>query len=150
MNDIDLQLERFAYAPTGTFGRMTMPDGEILYTVEDPWRGNRRGESCIPEGDYLCTPRRYHRGGYPAVHITGVPSRSLILFHVANSQRDVRGCVGVGQDLGWVHGQWAITSSLRGFARFMEHWGGKDFTLRVAPYEPESIHRSNHDSTCAL
>ena len=148
----DLILERFAYAPTGAFGRVAMPDGETLYTVEDPWRGNRQGESCIPEGRYLCEPRRFHRGGYDAVHVTGVPSRNLILFHVANSQNDIRGCIGVGQRLGWVHGQWAILDSRSGFARFMEHMGGRDFILDVTRYAPDDMIRTTlstpNTSTC--
>jgi hypothetical protein len=138
----DLTLERFAYAPSGTFGRMAMPDGEILYTVEDPWRGNARGESCIPEGRYVCEPRPFHRGGYPAVHVTDVPDRQLILFHIANSPVDVRGCVGVGQRLGWVHAQWAVLDSRAGFARFMEHYKDRVFVLDITRYAPDDMVRT--------
>jgi hypothetical protein len=144
-----LIIDRFAYTPNGTFGRMTMPDGEILYTVEDPWRDNRRGESCIPEGVYTCVPRPFHRGGYPAIHVTGVPGRSLILFHVANSQNDVRGCIGPGESLGWVHGQWAVTNSRRAFGTLMRHYGGKDFTLTVRQYVPDRITALQHQPPCA-
>jgi hypothetical protein len=146
---MNLTIDRIAYTPMGTFGRMTMPDGEILYTVEDPWRDNRTGESCIPEGVYRCVPRRFHRGGYDAIHVTGVPGRSLILFHVANSQNDIRGCIGPGESLGWVHGQWAVTASRRAFGKLMRHYGGKDFTLTIRQFAPKRINQINYETQCA-
>lgn len=137
----DLIIERFAYTPHGTFGRMEIPDGQLLYTVEDAWLSNRRGVSCIPEGDYDCEPRPFHRGGYPAVHITNVPGRSLCLFHIANTHHDIGGCIGPGIALGWVRGVWAVTQSKIAFARFMEHFGTRRFQLRIQQYVPDDMKR---------
>jgi len=115
-----IELVRRAQMSFGTYGTIVMPDGQILATVERPWLNNAASISCIPAGEYECRPRRYNRGGYDAVEITNVPDRSYILFHVANVPTDVRGCVGVGNDFGFVKSQWAVTSSKLAFAEFMD------------------------------
>jgi hypothetical protein len=120
---IKITLTRFAWTPFGTFGQISLPDGQTLFTVEQPWNENKTGESCIPQGKYECKPRPYYRGGYEAIEITKVPGRRYILFHIANVPADVRGCIGVGSHLGWVKGSWAVTSSRTSFIEFMRQLG---------------------------
>jgi hypothetical protein len=129
-------LERFAYAPSGTFGRLYLPSGKVLFTVEDRDNNNAKGDSCIPEGEYLCVPSRYHRGNYEAYEITGVPGRSRILFHTGNTSGDVDGCVAVGVNTGFVGNMWAVTSSRQAFEEFMQEMKGQKFTLQVRFYQP--------------
>jgi hypothetical protein len=136
-------LERFAYAPQGTFGRMYLPSGLTLFTVEDRDNNNAKGDSCIPEGEYECVPSRYHKGGYDAYEITGVPGRSRILIHAGNTSRDVDGCVAVGLSLGFVGGLWAATESKSAFQKFMQEVAGQKFTLQVRFYQPTENIRSN-------
>jgi len=126
----DLTIKRFCYAPFGVYGMLSLPGGQRLYTVEKPWLGNRPGESCIPTGIYDCAPRYYYGGGYDAIEVLDVPNRSHILFHIANVPADVKGCIGVGVDTGWVKGQWAVTSSQNAFAEFMRQMD-REFTLEI-------------------
>jgi hypothetical protein len=133
-----LIVERFAYTDMGTFGRMSV-GGQTLYTVERPWLDNRPNTSCIPEGTYRCTPRRFNRGGYDAVEIQGVPGRSHILFHVGNTMHDVVGCIAVTHKLGQINGVWAGLHSRNAFDLFMEHYGNGEFTVRVGRYEPGNM-----------
>ena len=121
-----LKLERFAYSPVGTFGTLWLPENEILYTVERPWLDNQKRISCIPEGNYICLPRKYYRGGYDAIHITNVPYRSYILFHRANTMHNVEGCIGVGTQLGAIHNLWAVLNSRNGFDLLMA-WAREEF-----------------------
>lgn len=94
-----LILRRVAHRPDGMAGVLLInsPFGDLplCLTLEDPWRGNRVGESCIPAGTYLC-----RRGVSPKFGETyealDVPGRSNILFHWGNTQLDTRGCVLVG------------------------------------------------------
>lgn len=130
-----LVLTRFCWSPYGVYGSLTLPDGQVLFTVERPWLENKPMVSCIPEGTYSCRPRYYNKGGYEAVEILEVPGRSYILFHVANSPGDVKGCIGLGTDLGWVHGQWAVVSSKNAFAEFMKYYQGKEFKLKITHYK---------------
>lgn len=121
-------LERFAYSPMGTFGRIIM-EGFECYTVERPWAGNRPRESCIPEGTYRLAPCVFERGGYASFEILDVPDRSLIKIHVGNTKDDVLGCVALGRSLGLVGGMWAVTHSRAAFSDWM----------RIMPREQSSI-----------
>ena len=123
-------LERFCYSEQGTFGTLTLPSGSELSTVEKPWQNNEASVSCIPIGKYKCEPRRFNRGGYAAVEITGVEGRTHILFHIGNTVKDVVGCVAVGTRLGVVGRSWAVINSTDAFASFMsEVGGGFDLTI---------------------
>lgn len=129
-----LTLERFAYTPMGTFGKIVV-DGAVLYTVERPWLNNAPSVSCIPEGTYKCKPRRYFRGGYDAAEVTGVPNRSYILFHKGNTMMDSAGCILVCSSLGCLNGLWAGLGSKQAFAVFMDEYGGKEFELTITRKE---------------
>lgn len=131
-----LTIARFAYSPLGTFGTLTLPtSGITIYTVERRWLDNKPRISCIPEGVYICKPRTYFRGGYPAIEITDVPGRSDVLFHKANVPSDVMGCVGVGMSLGALKTEWAVLESGQAWDRFMAECG-KGFELTITQYVP--------------
>lgn len=120
-----ITLERFAYTPMGTFGKLTMPEFSC-YTVEKPWRDNKPFVSCIPEGEYDLKLGMYNRGGYPAYEVMNVPNRILIKIHVANTMDDVLGCIGPGLALGYVENKWAVTSSKAALKTFMEAMDGDE------------------------
>ena len=132
-------LQRFAYTPHGTFGRILLPAGGEVVTIEDPPNANRTGASCIPEGTYPCVPSRFNKGGYDAFEITNVPGRSLIKGHVANTTHDVRGCVGIATSLSFMRGRWAVSGSRQGFGRFMAVYGGRRFELAIESFRPEVV-----------
>jgi hypothetical protein len=136
MADADLTITRFCYADTGTFGMMTV-SGYHLYTVEQPWNGNKQGASCIPEGDYTCKPAYYHRGGYKAIEIFGnnpewiKDGRSKILIHKANWPHQLRGCIAPVSDWGCVSDMVGGPDSGNAFKIVMDAFGSNDFLLRI-------------------
>ena len=127
-----LVLRRFCYGPpeVGTFGTVEVA-GHLLYTVEPSWLDNEVAASCIPEGIYDCKPTRYHRGGYPAIEVVGVPGRSRILFHRANSAKDLAGCIAPGMRLGTLYNSWAVLASAAAFSILMRHYGDRGFRLEI-------------------
>lgn len=67
------------------------------YTLELPWKKNRKRVSCIPEGRY--NVRKRHSAKYKDhLHILDVPDRSFILIHEANYVRQLLGCIAVGEN----------------------------------------------------
>jgi len=98
-----LVIERFAATKFGTLGTLSLESEGVIvdgYTVELPWRGNRRNESCIPPGIYRA--QRHDSPKFGTTYwIRDVPDRSEILVHAANSQSDLDGCIGPGADYGW-------------------------------------------------
>jgi hypothetical protein len=92
-------LQRIVGSSHGTLGYLLLPGARIM-TFEEEDQGNRPGVSRIPAGVYRCKRRRYNKGGYDTWEVTGVPGRSLILFHVINTEEDTEGCIGVGLQVG--------------------------------------------------
>ena len=98
-----LYLERFAYTPEGTLGRLMLPD-QTLYTLEPPWRDNQVNISCIPEGTYIV--KRNTTGRWRYYGVQDVPGRTHIEIHPANrvlspgtGRRVLEGCIAPGLDL---------------------------------------------------
>lgn len=128
---MELALLRTENTPDGVFGLLTVGTTQ-LHTVEDDWKDNQPGESCIPAGRYVLRRTTYYAGGYETFWITNVPGRSRILIHRANTEEDVKGCVGVGLRRGklWVRDEddpahplvekRAVVSSRQAFAAFMK------------------------------
>lgn len=137
-------LMRFAPTGDGVFGRMGK-----WFSIEEEDLNNRPNVSCIPEGLYICRRTRYNRGGYETFEVTNVPGRSHILFHIANTEEDIEGCIGLGtrlgtlrvkdEDTGELRYKLAVLESKKAFQEFMESMKGIDeFMLRVVSYtEPE-------------
>lgn len=128
-------LERFAYTPFGTFGRLAV-DGFQCYTVERPWLNNKVGQSCIPEGEYELSPGRFNRGGYRAYQLMDVPGRSLIKIHIGNTMDDVIGCIAPGMSLGYLNNKWGVTNSKTAFDRFMDVMDGEKGRVEIIQYLP--------------
>lgn len=110
----------------GTFGVMINDDAGIPInaTIEKIWKNNEPFHSCIPEGEYTC--KRFSSARHPdTFEITNVPGRKACLFHIANLDDDVEGCVGVaeGFDPVWNKKEnrqdYGVVSSAGGFSQFM-------------------------------
>ena len=125
---MDVLLERFAYTPHGTFGRLHAGDWSC-FTIERPWLHNERNVSCIPTGRYRLRLGMHRRNtpdpsdDYPAYEVEGVPGRSLIKIHVGNTLDDLKGCIALGTYLGYINSHWAVGSSQAAYARFMMAMG---------------------------
>lgn len=120
-----LSVERIGSSPWGTFGRLHL-DGWECVTVEPQWRGNARGESCIPAGTYQLAMRESpvvaRTSGGDFAHgweVTGVPGRTFIMIHPGNWARNSDGCVLVGRDFAVIGHIPGVTSSRDTFADLM-------------------------------
>jgi hypothetical protein len=122
-----ITLTRHEYGEQGTRGRLVLPDGWECLTIELPWRGNRVGKSCVPEGVYDLALRRSGvverttNGDYlEGWEVTGVPGRTYIMVHVANVPSELAGCIAVGQRPSTMWGLPAVSNSQRTFDVLME------------------------------
>ena len=82
-----------AYFKEGTNGTLFNSDRFLCYTIELPWKDNKRNVSCIPEGQYEIEPRFSKRFKHHLI-LKDVKGRSFILFHPANDAlKDLEGCI---------------------------------------------------------
>lgn len=93
-------------------------DKPLCLTLEDPWRNNRVGESCVPAGLYHCYRYPSRNFGFTFV-LRNVPGRTGILFHWGNTQADTRGCILVGRAFGAMDDRMDIEFSLKAFNALM-------------------------------
>lgn len=137
-----LFLTRFAYAPDGTFGQLELPDGQVIYTVEQPWNANKESASCIPDGVYSLAMRRSpvvertSGGEYPeGWEVTDVPERTYIMLHPGNWPDDVAGCIAVGDDYRIIRGANAVANSQATFNRLMKALDpDEDWQIDIRPF----------------
>lgn len=113
-------VKRVAILEEGAFGVMLFLGTPFAVTLE---RTFDDGLPIIPAGRYTCKSRRYIRGDYPTFEITGVAGHSLLLFHKANWETDLEGCVGVGESFEVLDGRLGIAQSGKGFTEFMAKVG---------------------------
>lgn len=138
-------LWRDGYTEMGTFGRLILPSGRELYTVERPWLSNRQSVSCIPEGVYTLGSRfsnvvkRTSGGKYSqGWEVQSVPGRSYIMLHPGNTMDDLEGCIAVGDSLGYVKGKWAVLNSRKAFDVLMDELARqREWLLEIRRYAPE-------------
>jgi hypothetical protein len=81
------------YFDEGVNGTLFCNGKYICNTIELPWKNNKTGISCIPEGKYdLKLRRSEHLGEH--IQLIKVPGRKWILIHTANdAKRELRGCI---------------------------------------------------------
>lgn len=123
----EIELQRFAFKPTYTIGRLILPNWNSSYfcnTLEDPDRGldhlgsdgvynghddesdcsqNKiKTTTCIPYGRYQMvyynSPKFTPRYGTWMPVLLEVPHYSGILFHPGNDAKDTDGCILLGEN----------------------------------------------------
>lgn len=138
-------LERFSYAPDGTFGRLKFPNGFECFTVERPWIGNQVKISCIPEGVYFLGLRespvvkRVTNGRYEdGWEVEDVPGRTYIMIHPGNWPKNFQGCIGVGDEYKLIGSSMGVSNSQDTFDKVMEIMNTRsDWELLIKQYRPE-------------
>lgn len=82
------------YYPDGTNGHLTVDiaPGLACYTIELPWKNNKRKVSCIPEGTYKAKKHHSEKHGN-VLWLQKVPGRSMVYMHSANDAlKELEGC----------------------------------------------------------
>jgi hypothetical protein len=139
-----VRLERYASLPFGTFGRLILGE-HAWFTVEPPWRNNRRNVSCIPPGVYPLRKAIHHistpdpNDDYEVYEIAEVENRTAIHIHIANVPADVIGCVGPGTIKPEIRaGELGVWNSRIAFDEFMMAMNDEEGEIEVvyvSPYE---------------
>lgn len=132
-------LERYAYAPTYTAGRLCLGDEASLDTLERPWKPGLPGgmpfESCVPDGEYRLLRHARPNGDvvlalrnpnlgvyYSKASIPAEGGRYLILIHAANYVEQVQGCIAPGCGQTITDNRMMVTSSRRAMAQLMDYY----------------------------
>ena len=127
---LKLKLIRKAHNSLGTKGILEVPGlDNHLFTIENPWLDNKKTDSCIPTGTYICKPVNSPRFG-KTIEVTNVPNRSHILFHAGNSPDDTDGCILLGLYSTKWDRMW-ISNSKAAVIDFLNAVGREPFELEI-------------------
>lgn len=70
-----------------------------IKSIELPWKDNQHDISCIPEGEYICTPYTSPTKIPPNVFLLqNTAPRTSVEIHVANFASDLKACIAPGLD----------------------------------------------------
>ena len=103
-------LRRYQQTEEWTLGYIETVEGRLLHTLELPWRGNVPNVSRIPADRYSMRPEggdlkriRLHGGTVAdlSISITPMTARTQCDLHVGNWTSQIRGCILVGEGMGW-------------------------------------------------
>ena len=124
-------LIRFNSSPEFTQGMLIDPEWKLFcYTLEPPWINNDKNISCIPFGLYQCVINDHVKtdgNSYKAYELKSVPKRTDIEIHVGNYVDDTKGCILLGDKLGYK----SVFASTPAFDRFMEQTNNDDILLDI-------------------
>lgn len=128
-----LTLKRTSDDGKRTMGQMVV-GGTTLFTLEEPWKDNARGISCVPPGTYPVVPHGW--GGEPvkfkrAYRLTNTGPRVAILIHSGNTTDDIEGCILVGMTKGTLKGKDAVLRSREALDLLRSFIGKNGFTLVI-------------------
>jgi len=128
---------RMKRSSQGTLGMLCV-GGFRCYTLELPWKDNKRNVSCIPRGSYKVETRLSPKFGN-VYWVREVPERTFILIHSGNWAGDIsegfkshaNGCILLGQKRGLLANQLAVLNSGITVRRFMRTLQYQPFTLDI-------------------
>ena len=119
-----------SYLPDRTVGRLTVHhDNLTLMTLELPDNDNEVNISCIPTGNYIC--KRDNTGKHRFYKITDVEGRTDIEFHIANTIKDLAGCIGLGLSF---DDEYNLVSSAKACNMLLDSMNDEDFILCIRDY----------------
>ena len=106
---MELTLKRVLITDDGVAGVLIKGNRPVCLTLEEEWRNNAKGLSCIPVGSYLCK-KITRPSGMITYQVMNVPGRTAILFHPGNTEADIEGCILTGKEFGEIVGKDEDTS----------------------------------------
>jgi len=112
---VKVKLKRVAGDDNRSFGVIVKDNFPLCVTLEDPWKDNKVGLSCIPAGTYKVV--RVHSPHFGSVwQVLDVPGRTHILIHKGNTAQDTEGCILAGSRFGRLSGRPAVLASGAAYA----------------------------------
>jgi hypothetical protein len=107
-----------------------------LYTLENEWRDNQQGISCIPAGTYMCVGHGWAADSTvkkpKTWELVGIPGRSAILIHAGNYTKDTQGCILAGMGMQVTQLMSMVADSNAAINLMRKEIGNASFTITIA------------------
>ena len=120
-----IKIQRW-YHDDVTLGRLHCGDFQC-FTLELPWKGNQKSESCIREGVYQFKRRMSPKNGH-VLELQDTAPRTHIQIHSGNFTYQIEGCLLVGDGIKWLDGDSIpdVTNSKKTLEKLLDACKGID------------------------
>lgn len=105
----------------------------VFKTLELAWKNNQSNISCIPPGQYQCRWTFSPHFQKYTYEVMNVPNRYGIRIHAANFNKELLGCIALGdahKDIN-IDGELDVIHSGTSMQKFNDMMGGADFMLNI-------------------
>ncbi len=116
----NIEIKRVECSEVATVGVLMVDGVCVCWTLEEPWRDNRKDVSCIPEGRYPLELEYSPSKKQKLWTIKNVPDRTYVRIHTGNTVLDTKGCPLTGSKPGILDGRRAVLGSQDAFTEFMQ------------------------------
>lgn len=98
VGNLNLSVKRFKAYDLSIIGTLSVNGTQICYTLEEAWRDNKKGHSCVGLGNYTAF-LRYNSSKSKrewCFQLHDANGRSAIQIHIGNQPSHTEGCILVG------------------------------------------------------
>jgi hypothetical protein len=134
MAGLTVTLQRTSDNGKRTRGILTV-GSQTFYTLEEPWKDNRKGISCIPHGTYRVVPHGWEVDSKVkfkrSYRLLNTAPRVAILIHTGNTTDDIEGCILVGMAEGTLAKRDAVLRSVEAMNILRRLIGNNEFIIII-------------------
>jgi len=126
VGNLNLVVTRFKATANSIIGDLSINGTRICYTLEEAWRNNQKGHSCVGLGTYGAflryTSAKKNREW--CFQLNDANGRTAIQMHIGNKPSHTEGCILVGK----THSQDFVGSSTDAYQQVQDFVFGPGFT----------------------
>jgi peptidoglycan hydrolase-like protein with peptidoglycan-binding domain len=126
VGNLNLVVTRFKATSQSIIGDLSINGTRICYTLEEAWRDNQKGHSCVGLGTYSAflryTSNKTNREW--CFQLNDANGRTAIQMHIGNKPSHTEGCILVGQS----HSTDFVSNSTQAYQQVQDFVFGAGFT----------------------
>lgn len=128
VGNLNLVVTRIKAYDNSIIGTLSVNGTQICYTLEEAWRNNQKGHSCVGLGSYTAflryTSNKSKREW--CFQLNDANGRSAIQVHIGNKPEHTEGCILVGT----TYSENYVGASTQAYQKLQDHIFGAGFTRK--------------------
>jgi RHS repeat-associated protein len=114
-----ITITRYCYGPEGVYGRYNVDNVLFGYTLELPWKANKKDISCIRTGTYKAWKHYWEKKGVWVVRLEDKYGRTVIYLHAGVTILNTDGCPLLGK---WLVGAGTLAEGKKARQEIIDHY----------------------------
>ncbi|MCP3924907.1 MAG: hypothetical protein GY714_20200 [Desulfobacterales bacterium] len=106
-----ITITRLFSTPHQTIGTLSIDENPICWSLEPPWKMNKKAESCILPGVYFYKHYDSPRFARKCIQLLDVHKREYVSMHPGNTHKDTKACILPGMSIGTLNNATSVMQS---------------------------------------